>query len=111
MVLGPVSFLYNVGDVTLEVVGAILAIFLTVAGSVYSYKTFKKVSLIFFLLKVINICDLFVLLLLIFLKSVTAIMIIHFLSKQNKRKLNYFICYIVLLLVIVKFPFLFYTLH
>ena len=44
MVLGPLSFVYNVGDVTLEIVGAVLAISLTIIGSVYSYRTFKKVS-------------------------------------------------------------------
>lgn len=44
MVLGPLSLVYNVGDVTLEIVGAVLAISLTIIGSVYSYRTFKKVS-------------------------------------------------------------------
>ena len=43
MVLGPLSFVYNVGDVTLEIVGAVLAISLTIIGSIYSYRTFKKV--------------------------------------------------------------------
>ena len=43
MVLGPVSFLYQVGDMTLEIVGGVLAVSLTIIGTIYAYKTFKKV--------------------------------------------------------------------
>jgi hypothetical protein len=43
MVLGPVSFVYDVADMTLEIVGGLLAVALTIISTIYAYKTFKKV--------------------------------------------------------------------
>jgi hypothetical protein len=54
MVLGPVSFVYNVADMTLEVVGGVLAVALTIISTIYAYKTFKKV--LFFLSVYLFIC-------------------------------------------------------
>lgn len=47
MILGPVSFVYQVADMTLEIVGGVLAVSLTIIGTIYAYKTFKKVLFFF----------------------------------------------------------------
>lgn len=49
MVLGPVSFVYNVADMTLEIVGGILAVALTIISTIYAYRTFKKVLFFVFI--------------------------------------------------------------
>ena len=53
MVLGPVSFLYQVADMTLEIVGGVLAVSLTIISTIYAYKTFKKVLIFFFFFNLI----------------------------------------------------------